>query len=635
MGMKRSSETTRILIVAEDPRLSDGLRSPFASDSYQIRVIRSTEETDRILNEFKPHLIILGLSKSGSSEHDFVCALQQSAALFAHHEIPVILVSNQDMRDRFAAELFARGLAGWYVLPIGPHEIHEIIQNVLIQNRSLKHESELMQEVKRSEYRYRDLLENASDLILTLDESARLTSLNNRFFTLTGFEKSEWLNRSFLDLIHPDRRTLVRKQLEQVQHGRSRRFETEILSVFPDSPVLSFSLTPILLRGTIQGAMVIGRDVTEEKRLERDIHDLESFNESIIQSMESGLLTLDLKGRITSLNQAGEKILEWSAREIAGKTLFSVFLEEEARILLSDSAGVAPLTLNQEARLTVKSGRQIFVGFNKTDWIDTTGEKVGMLISFREITQLKQMQSEVLRMDRLASLGVLASGIAHEIKNPLAGIKMMAQACEEEMDASDPRKEYLTRIVRQVNRLDDLLKTFFTFAKPRKPDRSLHALGDILEDVLQLIEKKLSYQDITLSLSIPDTLPRIPVDSQQMQQVFLNLMLNAIDALPQGGDLSVWAARDSVDDEERPALLTDRTGSNFIRVAVSDTGPGIPGEILNHVFDPFFTTKSDGMGLGLSIVYRIIQEHQGEIRVTSESGKGTTFHIWLPSGESV
>ncbi len=625
--------TIRILIVGDAPQIMTQIMDAFTSEPFQVCTEPTADAALKILDSFQPQLIIVGFVAEDRFAHDFLLTIQSNPAYRSHHHIPTLFFSDTTLRDQYGAELFALGLTGWYTLPLGIHEINEIVHNVLIQHKTIQYQADLVQEVKRSEYRYRDLLENASDLILTFDETTRLTYLNNRFSTLTGFEKSDWVDQPFTNLIQENHRSNVRSQLEKVQHGRSRNFEAEIRSIYPDSPTLSFSLTPIFKRGAIQGAMGIGRDVTEQKRLEKDIHDLENFNESIIQSMESGLLTLDLKGRITSLNQAGEKILGWTAREIIGKVLNSVFTQEEAEILLSDSAQVAPLTLSQETRLTVNSGRQIYIGFNKSDWIDTDGEKFGTLISFREITQLKQMQNEVLRMDRLASLGVLASGIAHEIKNPLAGIKMMAQACEEEMETSDPRKEYLIRIVRQVNRLDDLLKTFFTFAKPRKPDRIPHALHDILREVSQLIQKNLSYQEIELALDIPETLPKILVDSQQMQQVFLNLILNAVDAMPKGGRLTIRAIQNSEREHEKFALFPLQHDSNFLWISVKDTGDGIPDDKLQHIFDPFFTTKPDGMGLGLSIVYRIIQENQGEIQVTSRTGEGTTFHIWLPTGD--
>ncbi|OVE78533.1 hypothetical protein BVY01_05195, partial [bacterium I07] len=290
---------------------------------------------------------------------------------------------------------------------------------------------------------------------------------------------------------------------------------------------------------------------------------------------------------------------------------------------------------SRETELTIKNGRKISIGFTTTNRVDNLRKKVGSIVSFRDITELKRMQYEVIRMDRLASLGVLASGIAHEIKNPLAGIKAMAQACEEEFEQGDSRQEYLIRIVRQVNRLDDLLKTFFAYARPRPPNRNLHKLPVILHEVINLVMKKISSQNIQYSENVESDIPEVLVDSQQMQQVFLNLILNALDAMSEGGKLTISSRKSS---EYFPGIIgrnnqkiKDLNGS-FIEVVISDTGMGIPAEKVKTVFDPFFTTKSTGLGLGLSIVYRILEEHEGDIRVESEIDRGTDIFIILPMG---
>ncbi|MCJ7813035.1 ATP-binding protein, partial [bacterium] len=360
------------------------------------------------------------------------------------------------------------------------------------------------------------------------------------------------------------------------------------------------------------------------------------FNESIIQSMEAGLLTTDLEGRITSLNAGGEKILGWKARTVVGKQIKSVLKSEEVDFLLSKPNSPGTLPYSRETELTVKTGKKIAIGFTTTNRINNQRRKVGTIISFRDISQLKQMQSEVIRMDRLASLGVLASGIAHEIKNPLAGIKTMAQACNEEFEETDSRREYLTRIVRQVNRLDDLLKTFFEYARPRSPDRKPHKLSEILREVINLVSKKLVTSGITYYENFSSNIPELMIDSQQFQQVFLNLILNAIEAMPAGGTLtisvkSITISKHGIIQGNNKDKNKMKNGS-FVEIVVSDTGVGIDPDKLETIFDPFFTTKPNGTGLGLSIVYRITEEHQGDIHVESHIGQGTSFTITLPTG---
>jgi PAS domain S-box-containing protein len=374
--------------------------------------------------------------------------------------------------------------------------------------------------------------------------------------------------------------------------------------------------------------MGIGRDITEQKQMEQEILELKNFNESIIQSMEAGLLTIDLDGRITSLNLGGEKITGWSEKEIVSDSFETILSPESMEIRPADTRLNRLPPYSREATIMTKSDKRISIGYTATDRIDNAGNKVGTIISFRDMTDLKQMQTELFRMDRLASLGVLASGIAHEIKNPLAGIKTMAQACEEEIEVNDPRKEYLVRIGKQVNRLDELLKTFFAFARPKTPDRKPCLISSIISEVFPLLEKKMSKQNIQYDQNISHPLPQVYVDMQQMQQVFLNLMLNAIDAMPDGGkiNISIQAILNP-----GPALDADHK-PDYLQIIIKDNGTGIPEDQLETIFDPFFTTKSTGLGLGLSIVYRIIDENHGRIRVHSTINEGTSFFIELPLG---
>jgi signal transduction histidine kinase len=226
-------------------------------------------------------------------------------------------------------------------------------------------------------------------------------------------------------------------------------------------------------------------------------------------------------------------------------------------------------------------------------------------------------------MDRLVSLGKLASGIAHELRNPLAGIKTTAQALGEEMSGDDSKREYLHRITKEIDRLNDLLKTFFSFAKPQNLNLVHCHIKDIINEIIPFLIKEIADKGIRFIETYHPKLPKIKVDKTQMHQVFLNLFLNAIQAMPNGGELKI---------EATPMISSSLEGfkQNSIKVVISDTGRGIPPKIVYKIFDPFFTTKPKGIGLGLSITYQIIKKHGGTIKVESQWEKGTSFVINLP-----
>jgi signal transduction histidine kinase len=263
------------------------------------------------------------------------------------------------------------------------------------------------------------------------------------------------------------------------------------------------------------------------------------------------------------------------------------------------------------------------VGFTINNHLNLEGETIGKIVIFRDLTKVYRIQEEILRMDRLVSLGKLASGIAHELRNPLAGVKTTAQALGEELSGDDSKREYLNRITKEIDRLNELLKTFFSFAKPQELSLVYCHIKDIINEIIPFLLKEIADKGIRFVETYHPHLPQLKVDKSQMHQAFLNLFLNAIQAMPNGGELRI---------EVNPLSSKSSNGvnQNFVKIVISDTGKGIPPHFINKIFDPFFTTNPKGMGLGLSITYQIIKKHGGTIRVESEWERGTSFIVNLP-----
>ncbi|MEJ2627381.1 MAG: PAS domain S-box protein, partial [bacterium] len=507
----------------------------------EIITISSGSKAIELIPQIRPALIISDYVTEDMDGCAVFKQFRQSKSLAEYHNIPFIIISDREVRNKYSKEFYTLGISGWFSYFSDTMRFRECLENIMVADEWVRKNKELSQEIKRSEYRYRDLLENANDFIFTLDQNGKFVYLNNRFKPLTGFKKKEWLQRDFSELILEQDRKRAIKNYQLVHQGRARIFQAQIMSNISDCYILSFNITPIFEHGSIVGSMGLARDVTEQKMMENEILELKNFNESIIQSMEAGLLTVDLNGFITSLNTGGERILGWKAEEVLGEKIKSVLIPKEVDILLMSSTKPGALPYSRETQLTVKSGEKISIGFTTTDRIDNLNNKVGTIISFRDISELKQMQNEVKRMERLASLGILASGIAHEIKNPLAGIKSLSQTCKDEFEPDDSRLEYLTRIINQVNRLDELLKAIVAFARPKPPDRKSYDIKKVIHEVINLIIKKFKTNNINYIEDIDDDLPIVVIDPQQIQQVFLNLMLNAIDAINKNGSITVSA----------------------------------------------------------------------------------------------
>lgn len=229
--------------------------------------------------------------------------------------------------------------------------------------------------------------------------------------------------------------------------------------------------------------------------------------------------------------------------------------------------------------------------------------------------QLEEAQSRLRHAEKLSALGRLAATIAHEINNPLSGILTYLYLLKSELGAEDPMYEDLSLLEREVNRIADLVKRLRTFSKPVQHERKPVRLEEVLQDVFLLLHKDLEGRKINLTLDLAPDLPPIMASAGELHEVFLNLIINARDAMPQGGDLTITLQR-------RDA---------WVVIAITDTGTGIPQAVRERIFEPFFTTKGEqGTGLGLSISYRIVQEHGGDMEVETQEGKGTTFRIYLP-----
>jgi PAS domain S-box-containing protein len=365
----------------------------------------------------------------------------------------------------------------------------------------------------------------------------------------------------------------------------------------------------------------------ENARLFTEVQNAKIYNETLLENLTTGVIAAGLDERITVFNNEAGQITELNSREIQDTYLDKLPgpLRETLRKTLQTGES------QENSELTLRSGdRSVVVRTSSSIFHGQEGEMLGALMVLTDITALKRLEQQIRRSDRLASLGTLSAGMAHEIKNPLVSIKTFAQLLPERYQDSDFRETFSNLIGHEIERIDSLVNQLLRFARPAKPVLKLMHVQEILEKSLLLVGHRLYQKDIKLSRSWEAKVDTIRADADQLEQVFLNFFLNAMDAMKSGGELNVQTEIRT--DEEWVSALAQTNGSTheILRVTIRDTGDGIRGEDIPHVFDPFFTTKDYGTGLGLSVVHGIIQEHGGQIEVESELKKGTAFHILLP-----
>lgn len=341
---------------------------------------------------------------------------------------------------------------------------------------------------------------------------------------------------------------------------------------------------------------------------------IKAFSDTLVESMPVGLLAIDMDDRIVSFNQTAESVLRISALEVLGKKADEV-LPQELECLAGELVNGKEV-MNKEIECPVAGGKRIPMDVSISLLQGDNGTFLGYIVLFRDLTEIQELKREVEINRRLASLGRLAAGIAHEIRNPLSSIKGFATYFRERYRDVPEDQKTAEVMVQEVERLNRVIGQLLEFARPMSVQKKPTSIQTIIQHSLKMIERDAEAKNIKIRTNLSPEVKEMPVDQDRINQVFLNLYLNAIEAMEDGGTLSV----DMHPDQD----------SKQIKITVSDTGVGIEKEDLVHIFDPYFTTKQSGTGLGLAIVHKIVESHRGEVRVESEPGKGTTVTIILP-----
>jgi two-component system sensor histidine kinase HydH len=341
---------------------------------------------------------------------------------------------------------------------------------------------------------------------------------------------------------------------------------------------------------------------------------VKAFSDNLVENMPMGLLAIDPEERIASFNQTAESMLGITADQSIGQRVSEV-LPSALRDLFYQLK-TRPGPLSRELTVALEDQKSLPLEVIGTALTDEDGAPLGWVILFRDLTEIQHLKREIIQSQRLASIGRLAAGVAHEIRNPLSSIKGFATYFKERY--RDTPKDHQTAeiMIQEVERLDRVIGQLLEFARPMRIQEKRTHLDPLIRHSLKMVEGDAAQKGIALNFSEDPDIDNVRMDPDRIKQVLLNLYLNAIEAMTEGGTLSVSLSKTET-----------KTG---IRITVWDTGPGIKPEDLPHLFDPYFTTKSSGTGLGLAIVHKIVESHRGEIQVNSRPGEGAVITVTLP-----
>ena len=341
---------------------------------------------------------------------------------------------------------------------------------------------------------------------------------------------------------------------------------------------------------------------------------IKAFSDNIVENVPIGLLALDHQGRIAAFNRGAEAILQCSAPEVMGqaasKCLPAELLKEINHSQTHDDI------IEKEIEYTTAEGKTVPLEIGASSIKDENNDFVGNVLLFKDLTEVRALRQEIARNQRLATVGRLAAGVAHEIRNPLSSIKGFATYFKERYPDRPQDQQTATIMIQEVDRLNRVVGQLLEFSRPIAMKPQKVSLPSFIADSIKLIEDRAAEKNISIHVYNNARVDEVRIDPDRINQVLLNLYLNAVDAMESGGELKVEISADGQDRD--------------IVIQVSDTGSGISPEDLAKIFEPYFTTKSTGTGLGLAIAHNIIEAMGGSIKVTSNSGKGTSFRVTIP-----
>ena len=469
------------------------------------------------------------------------------------------------------------------------------------------------------------ILDSAGMIVVYLDRNENILFCNKKTAEITGFHEGEITGRSWQEILSRNKNSFIKRDAleavirECMENRREKDFEDLLLDKEGKERIISWRVSPAQNEnGRVEGCVLFGHDITEAIERQLPSTDIEGALKGILSGMkEYGLYLTNMEGNITYLGMGLEAMLGWGREEIIFKN---------AGILINPNGASSDLNIilenvrrlgkyETEIELIAKTGTLIPVILTVNRFLDANGDLAGYLFIAKDITERKKIEYQAFQAEKLAALGQLSAGIAHEINNPLLVISGRAQMLKGEKE-SQKLEQGLNLIDAQAQRIRKLMDGILKFARKTTPAFKELDVNEIVELVLPLICcNALPTVKIEIKKELEKNMPRIRGDLHQLQEVFLNLLINAHQSMPEGGIVSI---------------ATSNFRDLYAQVTIRDTGTGIPAQHLKNIFMPFFSTKDCGTGLGLSISHNIIKSHNGSIEVESKVGGGSTFTVKLP-----
>ena len=485
--------------------------------------------------------------------------------------------------------------------------------------------------LQRREEHFRSLIENALDLVAIVQPDAILRYASPSHQRILGWQPEELVGLDVLSLVAPEDRLVVRDMLRD--GGGQLAFEYHFRHKDGSWRMLESHARNLSHLAGVGGIVVNSRDVTGRHEFEERLRNAILTLRAVVEASPLAIYSVNADGTVRSWNRAAQRMFGWEESEVLDRPLPRITAPGESTLAERLSlARDGHIVTGLEVRCLRRDGSALDANLWSELLRDSTGAVIGLIEIVADMTERKLLEQQVLQAQKMDAIARLASGVAHDFNNLLTVISGYTHLLLGKLVPDDPSRGDLEQVARAADRAGDLTRQLLAFSRRQSVRSSMVDMGALMAEVEPIL-KRVAGDDVHLSATIAPQLPPVCADPGQIEQVLLNLVLNARDAMPEGGMVTVETSAATLD-AEAAALAGVRPG-DYVVIRVRDTGAGMTQDVQARIFEPFFTTKEQGKGtgLGLSTSYGIIRQTNGNIGVASQPGKGTVFTIWLPAAE--
>jgi two-component system cell cycle sensor histidine kinase/response regulator CckA len=619
----------RVLILEDSPQDAELVAATLrrAGYSLSLEVTDSREQFQQRLEQGDVDVILADYNLGGWNARDALELLRESGK-----DVPLVIVTGS-LGDEAAVECIKQGAAD-YILKDRLHRLPTAVEGALRDKAQRAAAARLQEQIRRAKKEWEHTFDTVSDPMLITDAQFRIKRANRAATRVLGLEFSQLIGQPCYQVVHGRDEPIPECPFQcMLVSGKEERHDIEVPRL---GKVFDATATPLHNSGVaVLGCVEVLRDITERKHAEEALQRVNEMLQALIRASPVPIVAVDPEGIVFLWNPAAEQVFGWTAEEAVGELnpLIPADTSDELRALRERVLAGEAFT-GVELRRQRKDGRFVDVSFSAALVRDADGKIMWIMEVLEDITERKRLEEQLRQSQKMEAIGKLAGGVAHDFNNLLTAITGYSELVLSRLREGDRVRKHVLEIKKAGERAASLTRQLLAFSRRQVLVPQVLDLNSVVSNMQKMLRRMIA-EDIDLETIPAPDLGCVRADPGQLEQVIMNLAVNARDAMPEGGKLTIETANVELDESYVQSHI-DVVPGRYVVLAVADTGCGMDVETLSHIFEPFYTTKEEGKGtgLGLATVYGIVKQSAGHIAVSSEPGRGTTFKIYLPHIES-